>query len=346
MVYSSIIQFDESGGAGRQSFDKIPLVDLAPLFDASDLGKVAKEIRWALTNTGFMYIKNHGVPTRLIDETFTEARAFFDLPAAEKKKLHIGNSGTTMRGYIQFFGENSDPARTNDLKECFDVGSECQGVESPFFGPNQWPASLPAFRETVSSYHQVMNELSTKILCGIALSLDLPADFFQGQMKRPIMIQRLAHYPPQTGVVDEKVIGVGAHTDFGNLTILAQDCVGGLQVLNHDGIWVGGNPVPGNFVVNIGDLMQILTNNRYLANLHRVVNTSGQDSYSLPFFLDADYDAVIAPMESCVSNNKPALYQPTTCGVHKFARLVENFPHLHREHVSGPGARPRRPRVL
>ncbi|WP_192258544.1 isopenicillin N synthase family dioxygenase [Mesorhizobium caraganae] len=346
MMESNLAQLDESLRAKRQSFDKVPLVDLAPLVDGSDAGRVAKEIRWALANAGFVYIKNHGVPARLIDETFAHTRAFFDLPAEEKMKLHISNSGMALRGYIQFFGENTDPAKTNDLKECFDIGPERQTLVSPFFGPNQWPTSLPGFRETVFSCHEAMKELSIKILSGIALSLDLPADFFQPQMKTPITIQRLLHYPPQTGVVDEKVIGMGAHTDYGNLTILAQDSVGGLQVMNRDGVWVEANPIPGTFVINIGDLVQKLTNDRYLANLHRVVNISGRERYSLPFFVDADHDAVIAPLESCISNDSPARYQTITCGAHKFARFVESFPHLHREHATGPTARPSGPALL
>ncbi|MER9776555.1 2-oxoglutarate and iron-dependent oxygenase domain-containing protein [Mesorhizobium sp. M0220] len=339
MTELKFAHLDEKLRAKRRSFDRVPLVDLGPLVEGSDARSVAKEIRWALANSGFVYIKNHGVPARMIDETLAHARAFFDLPLEDKMKLHICYSGVALRGYIQFFGENADPAKTNDLKECFDVGPERQTVESPFFGPNQWPTSLPGFREAVFSCHEAMKELSIEILSGIALSLDLPADFFQPQMKCPITIQRLLHYPPQAGGVDDKVIGMGAHTDCGNLTILAQDSVSGLQVMNSDGVWVEVNPIPGTFIINIGDLVQKLTNDRYLANVHRVVNVSGREHYSLPFLVDADHDAVIAPLESCVSDDSPPRYQPVSCGEHKFARFVERFPHLHREYASGPTAR-------
>jgi isopenicillin N synthase-like dioxygenase len=280
-----------------------------------------------------MYVKNHGVSAELVDETFAQTRAFFNLPLDEKMKLHISKSGVALRGYIETFGENTDPSKTKDLKECFDIGPERPTVEGPFFGPNQWPAALPGFRETVFGYHEAMRELSMKILRGIALSLDLQPDFFEPRMKKPITIQRLLHYPPQTGIVDEKIIGIGAHTDYGNLTILAQDSVGGLQVMNRDGAWVEGTPIPGTFVINIGDLVQKLTNDLYLANLHRVVNTSGRERYSIPFFIDADYDAVFAPLESCVSEANPARYQPITCGVHKFGRFVKSFPHLEKQYA-------------
>ncbi|RUW51099.1 isopenicillin N synthase family oxygenase [Mesorhizobium sp. M1A.F.Ca.ET.072.01.1.1] len=346
MAKLDIAQLDDRLRAKRQSFDKVPLVDLAPLLEGSDPGRVAKGIRWALANAGFMYVKNHGVPARLVDETFARAKAFFDLPTSEKMKLHISNSGVALRGYIEVFGENTDPAKTKDLKECFDVGPEWPTGESPFFGPNQWPTVLAGFQETVFLYHEAMKALSIKILSGIALSLDLPANFFEPKMKNPISIQRLLHYPPQSGVVDERVIGIGAHTDYGSLTILAQDSVGGLQVMNREGVWIEGSPIPGTFVINIGDLIQKLTNDRYLANLHRVVNTSGRERYSLAFFIDSDCDAVITPLDSCISDYNPPRYAPITCGAHKFARFLESFPHLQREHTSGVPAQPNGPAIL
>ncbi|MGX9148119.1 isopenicillin N synthase family dioxygenase [Mesorhizobium sp. 128a] len=336
MTKSNLAQLDDRLRAQRESFDKLPVIDVAPLVDGRDALSVAKEIRWALTNVGFMYVKNHGVSEELVGEIFAHARAFFDLPLDEKMQMHISNSGVALHGYIEVFGENTDPSKTQDLKECFDVGPERSIIEGPFFGPNQWPAALPGFRQSVVAYHEAMKELSIKILSGIALSLDLPTDFFEPRMKNPITIQRLLHYPPQTGVVDERIIGIGAHTDYGTLTILAQDSVGGLQVMNRDGAWVEGTPIPGTFVINIGDLVQKLTNDLYLANLHRVVNTSGRERYSIPFFVDADYDAVFAPLESCVSEARPARYPPITCGMYKFERFVKTFPHLERQNALSP----------
>lgn len=317
--------------ATRQSFDKIPVVDLAPLLDGSDPRKVAGEISWALANAGFMYVKNHGIADRVVDEAFEQTRAFFNLSEADKMKLHVSRSGQTLRGYIEPFGENTDPGKTKDLKECFDLGPESE-PDCPFFGPNLWPDDglVPGFRDAVYRYHEEMKRLSMIILTGIARSLDLAPDYFEAKMRNPISIQRLLHYPPQTGIVDESIIGIGAHTDYGNLTILAQDDVGGLQVMNRDGQWVEGTPIPGTFVINIGDLLQRLTNDRYLANLHRVVNTSGRERYSIPFFIDADYDAEFGPLPSCVSEDNPARYQAVTCGAHKYGRFVESYPHLQK----------------
>lgn len=331
MSTPEIAMLDDALRAKRQSFDKIPVVDIAPLLDGRDPNKVAGEIGWALANAGFMYVKNHGIAEAVVENAFLKTKAFFNLPETEKTKLHVSRSGQTLRGYIEPFGENTDPEKTKDLKECFDIGPESE-PDCPFFGANPWPdeALAPGFRDAVYLYHEEMKRLSMVILSGIARSLDLAPDFFEAKMQRPISIQRLLHYPPQTGLVDESIIGIGAHTDYGSLTILAQDDVGGLQVMNRDGQWVEGTPIPGTFVINIGDLLQRLTNDKYLANLHRVVNTSGRERYSIPFFIDADYDAEFAPLPSCISQDNPARYQAVTCGAHKFGRFVQSYPHLQK----------------
>lgn len=323
-----VARLDDKLRAKRESFDRIPVVDVAPLLDGSGKQEVARQIRWALSNAGFMFVKNHGIAQGFVDEVFDATRRFFDLPIGRKMALHVSNSGVALRGYIEPFGENTDPGKTRDLKECFDIGPERAAPEGPFFGPNQWPEGFPEFRRLVYGYHQKMVELSKTLLRGIALSLDLPETHFEGLMKDPISIQRLLHYPPQNGQVSEDIIGIGAHTDYGNLTILAQDDVGGLQVMNRDGDWIEGTPIRGHFVINIGDLIQKLTNDIYLANMHRVVNTSGRERYSIPFFIDADYDAVIAPLPSCVSAANPQRYPPVTCGAHKFGRFAASYAHL------------------
>ncbi|RVD66064.1 2OG-Fe(II) oxygenase family protein, partial [Mesorhizobium sp. M7A.F.Ca.ET.027.03.2.1] len=152
--------------------------------------------------------------------------------------------------------------------------------------------------------------------------------YFEALMRTPISIQRLLHYPPQSGYISEDMIGIGAHTDYGNLTILAQDDVGGLQVMNRDGDWVQGTPIHGTFIINVGDLLQRLTNGVYLANLHRVVNSSGRERYSIPFFIDADFDAIIEPLASCVTDSNPLRYRPVTCGEHKLGRFAASYAHL------------------
>ena len=313
--------------AKRESFDRIPVIDLAGLLDGTDKTGVAHAVTHALSSSGFMYVKNHGIDPGFVTRVFDVTRAFFDLPLDDKMALHISNSGPALRGYIEVFGENTAPEKTKALKECFDIGPEREAV-SPFFGPNPWPAALPDFATLTYEYHQQMVGLAKVMLRGIALSLDLPEDYFADKTRDPISIQRMLHYPPQDKVVDESVMGIGAHTDYGNLTILAQDDVGGLQVMNRDGDWIEAPPIPGTFVINIGDLIQRLTNDVYLANLHRVINTTGRQRYSIPFFLDADFDAVFAPLDCCITPDNPRAYDPVSCGEHKYSRFKSSYVHL------------------
>lgn len=309
------------------SFNEIPIVDIAKLVDGSDPQSVAKEIGYICENIGFLYIKNHGVDKVLVEQVYQMAEQFFALPIEEKEKLNIINSGQTLRGYIPMYGENVDPENTKDFKECFDFGLHEDEV-SPFFGPNQMPTQPEQFKEVFERYHEAMMTLARQLISAIALSLELPADYFAKLQRKPITIQRLLHYPPQEGEITVEEIGIGAHTDYGFLTILSQDNNGGLQVQNREGEWVSAPPVEDAFIVNIGDLVQTFTNDRYVSTMHRVINTSGNERYSIPFFIDLDFDARIEVVPSCQSEQQPAKYQPYTCGQHKYKRFVDSYIHL------------------
>ncbi|MGC6083938.1 2-oxoglutarate and iron-dependent oxygenase domain-containing protein [Enterobacter hormaechei] len=254
------------------SLHEIPIVDIAPLLDGSNPEAVAKQIGDIYENIGFLYVKKHGVSKELIDQTYRLAAEFFALPMVEKNKLHITNSGETLRGNIPMYAENIDPDHTRDFKESFEYGKHTGNV-SPFFWPNQM--QVPQFADTFERYHDAMMRLARKLISTIALSLNLPADYFEKLQRKPITIQRLLHYPSQSGENNVGEIGTGAHTDYGFFTILSQDANGGLQVQNREGEWVSAPPVVGTFVVNIGDLVQTFTNDRYQATTHRVFNKSG-----------------------------------------------------------------------
>ncbi|MEG5263999.1 2OG-Fe(II) oxygenase family protein [Pseudomonas sp. JDS28PS106] len=316
------------------SFHEIPVVDLAPLLDGSDPQKVSREIGYICENIGFLYIKNHGVPKSLIQDAYKLTAELFALPYEDKEKLSIVNYGEIFRGYIPMYTENADPKNTKDFKECFDLGKHYDEV-SPFFGPNPIPEKIPRFREVFEQYHDEMMRLSRKLIGAIALSLDLPEDYFEKLQRKPITIHRLNYYPPQTGQISVGEIGTGAHTDYGFLTILSQDSNGGLQVQNREGEWVSAPPVEDTFVVNIGDLVQTFTNDRYPATLHRVINTSGKARYSIPFFIDLDYDAVVEVVPTCVSPSNPAKYKPYTCGKYKYDKFLSTYTHLQKAQERG-----------
>lgn len=311
----------------QMAFSEIPIVDISPLIDGSDPQGVAKKIGKICEEVGFFYVKNHGVSKDLVERMYRAAEDFFNLPIEVKQRLNVANSGLTLRGYIPTYAENVDPENTRDLKEVFEFG-EHQDEVSPFFGPNPMPSELPEFKETCESYHSAMLKLARKLVSAIALSLDLPADYFEAMQRKPITYQRLLHYPPQEGVVSQEEIGIGAHTDYGFLTILSQDSVGGLQVRNRAGEWISAPPVEGTFIINSGDLVQVFTNDRYSSTVHRVVNNTGRERYSIPFFIDLDFDAVVEPVPTCVSAENPSKYSPFTCGEHKYRRFVDSYAHL------------------
>lgn len=311
----------------QTAFHEIPLIDIAPLIDGSDPQGVAERIGKVCEEVGFFYIKNHGVPAAQIEGMYRAAEDFFALPFEAKQRLNVATTGDVLRGYIPTYGENADPENSRDFKEAFDYGAPGEEV-SRFFGPNPMPEELPGFKEVCEAYHDTMMDLARKLVSAIALSLGLPADHFESIHRKPITIQRLLHYPSLEGEVSQEEIGIGAHTDYGFLTILNQDTVGGLQVRNRAGEWVSAPPVEGTFIINIGDIVQTLTNGRYSSTVHRVVNNSGAERYSIPFFIDADYDAVIEPLPSCVSEDNPARYMPFTCGEYKYGRFVAVYEHL------------------
>ncbi|MCM5705777.1 isopenicillin N synthase family dioxygenase [Larsenimonas salina] len=324
---NNMLDIDPRLASRTLSFEEVPVVDIGPLVDDSDPQKVAREIGKACETVGFFYIKHHGISRELIDAAYGQAEAFFSRPFEEKNRVNIVHSGQTLRGYIPTYAENVDPEKSRDFKECFDLGLDEEHV-APFFGPNLMPEEPADFKAVMEQYHAEMLSLSRKLIGAIALSLDLPYDHFASMQRHPITVQRLLHYPAQQGAVREEEIGIGAHTDYGFLTILAQDANGGLQVQNRDGDWISAPPIEDTFVVNIGDLVQTLTNDRYRSTMHRVINISGRERYSLPFFIDMDYDALVEVLPGCVSEANPPRYAAYTSGQHKFRRYKNSYSHL------------------
>lgn len=319
-------------GAARVPFSSIPLIDVSALRgpDGPARRATAAAIGRACEEVGFIYVSGHGVPEETMSGIFAAARRYFDLPLAAKMASDIRRS-PNFRGYFPIRGETTDLSALGDLKEGFDLmrelGPEDPDVRAgkPLHGPNQWPDALPGFRETVLAYFDAMEGLARILLRGIALSLDLAEDWFADKTRKPLSYLRLLHYPPQTGPIDERQIGCGAHSDYGCLTILAQDDVGGLQLMNADGAWIEAPPIPGTFVINLGDQMARWTNDRFQATPHRVINRSGRERYSVPFFFDPDYDAVVSCMPTCQGPDDPPRHPPVTGGEHLLSMLRATF---------------------
>jgi isopenicillin N synthase-like dioxygenase len=284
--------------------DTIPVIDLAPFLRGTPAARTAtaQRIGAACRDIGFFYITNHGVPDALIAETFAQAKRFFALPPAQKSEIAIEKSACH-RGWFTIGGENLDPEKqaTGDLKEGIKIGRDLPASHplvaagTPLHGPNQWPQNLPGWRETMQTYYDTLTSLGTQILHAFAIALDLPETFFDEHLTTPMTTLGPLHYPPQTGPITPAQLGAGAHTDYGCLTLLAQDSVGGLQVKSKNGTWIEAPPIENTFVVNIGDMMERFTNGVFTSTQHRVINTSGAERYSLPFFFDPNFNTPIAP---------------------------------------------------
>ena len=290
--------------AGVEIFQDIPLVDFARFREGSPAEKLAigRDVDDALQRVGFFYVVNHGVPQHLIDALFEQARLFFDRPEAEKLRVSIDRADNH-RGYFSVGRENVDPTVTVDLKEGFDIGNEADldGTDDGAMrGANQWPEQPTTLKPAMSAYYEAIHDFAKYLCRAMALAMGLPEDAFDKAVARPESRLRLLHYPSQEAPLPENRMGAGAHTDCGCLTILVQDEVGGLEVQNQQGDWVVARPIPGSFVVNVGDFMSYWSNNRFVSTRHRVINTTGRERYSIPLFLNPNFDIEVKGFDSLI----------------------------------------------
>ncbi len=329
------IHVDPSLLGQRVVVDQIPVIDIAALLHGSlaERHEVAAQIGSACKDIGFFAIVNHDVPAALVERTFAMCAEFFALPTEVKSEIHIEQS-PCHRGWFSVGGENLDPAKqtyAGDFKEGIKLGQDLppnhrfvrDGIALQ--GPNQWPSDPAAFTPTLREYMGVMSNLARRVVSAFALVLDLPEDHFEQYFTTPMATAGPLHYPAHHGVITEEQLGAGAHTDYGAVTLLAQDDIGGLQVRNVDGQWLNVPPLPDAFVVNVGDMMARWTNDLFTSTVHRVINTSGRERYSIPFFFDPNYDADITALPSCVSADRPARYAPTTGLGHLLERINATF---------------------
>jgi isopenicillin N synthase-like dioxygenase len=266
----------------------LPLVDLSAPQD-----EIAARIAAACRDSGFFYVTGHGVPDTLLRDLDAAAREFFALPDDAKAEVAMSRGGRAWRGWFPVGGELT--SGRPDRKEGIYFGTELPpGDPRPLHGPNLFPSRVPALRTTVLAYLDRLTGVAQAVLRGVAVSLDLPADYFAaGYTAHPTILFRIFHYPPAEPTAEDW--GVGEHTDYGLLTLLAQDDNGGLEVRTADG-WVAAPPLPGTLVCNIGDMLDRLTGGWYRSTPHRVRNTSGNERLSFPFFFDPDFAMEVPPL--------------------------------------------------
>lgn len=282
------------------AFDSVPVVDLSGWHgDTAARREVARDVDRVFRDVGFLYLAGHGLPQPLLDDAFAAAHEFFALPSDRKAALDATAAGSYW-GYYPDRSEASDPDAPADRKEAFDLhhvvdadrlADAPEAVRRRLAAPNLWPDGLPRFRRRVADYFAAAGDLARTLFEVIAVANGLRPDWFSSSVDDPIVSMRLLHYPPQPARTDE--FGIGAHHDYEALTILAQDSVGGLQVRNPDGDWVEAPPLPGTFVVNIGEMLARWSGDAYVATDHRVLNRSGRERYSIPVFFASNHDTVL-----------------------------------------------------
>lgn len=301
----------------------LPVIDLSGFGEGDEAtdARIAAAIRAACEDKGFFYVVGHGVPADALEAMRAEAEAFFALPEADKLAVSKDRSRCN-RGYEPLAAQTLEAGAPPDQKEGYYIGVEVPADDPRVLagkfnhGPNQWPEGLPGFRPAAERYFALMTAFGTRLMQAMALSLDLPRDWFAGYTTDPMCTLRLLHYPPQraNAAPDEK--GCGAHTDFGGLTLLWQDAVGGLEVLDEEAGWIAAPPIEGAYNVNLGDMIQRWTNGRYRSTLHRVINRSGRERYSIPFFYTGNPDHVVDCIPTCIAPGETCAQPPVTVSQH------------------------------
>lgn len=307
-----------------ERFSSIPMVDVSGLFgDHAAQGRVADALGQAAREVGFLYVTGHRVDETLFDGVLDAAKRFFALPLDRKMAVYIGRS-TNHRGYVPE-GEEVFASGSKDMKEAFDLSRDLPDDDpdyragNPLLGPNQWP-DLPGFPEAVAAYYEAVFDLGRLLASGFARAIGEAPEFFEPHLIKPPSQLRLIHYPVNERARDQP--GIGAHTDYECFTLLKSTSPG-LEVLNGAGDWIDAPPVPGAFVVNIGDMLELLTNGQFVATSHRVRNLK-EERYSFPLFFSLDYDTAVQPLERFVAPGemrRPGL----VAGEHLFAQTAQSF---------------------
>ena len=315
---------------------EVPVIDLGPARGgAAERRRVAGAIDEACREIGFFAITGHGVTDRLVDDLRRHGHAFFALPMEEKLASRHPVAGTN-RGYhpvgLEALSASNDEAAPPDLKEFFHIGPVDASGDAYYtselgrrhFMPNIWPSRPTGFEAAAVVYYRTMSALIVELMRLAALALGVDERFFDDKVDRSIGTMRLNYYPAQAVPPRPGQLRASAHTDYGGFTILSgEDVPGGLQVRTRGGRWVDVTTAPTTFVVNIGDLLMRWTNDRWLSNLHRVVNppqeAPGRARLSIAFFNHPNYDLLI----ECLASQGAAKHPPVLSGEYRDTKYAK-----------------------
>ena len=305
----------------RKAVTRLPVIDLSPFIENGAIAErraVAAALRQACIDIGFFYLTGHGIPQQDFDDVIAMGHRFFALPLAEKMKLHSNKSGARL-GYRGMGGPNpeANPDKVPDIKERFHMSRDVLPGEPEAgrrnAGLSLWPdeAVLPGFGALMRRHIHDRCAVSQHLARAFALSLDLPEAYFDEMYRFPSGNLVLNYYPAiDRASLRETQWSFSPHSDYNAFTLLYQDSLGGLQVLNAAGEWIDAPPIPGTMVVNIGDLFQTWTNDLYTSTLHRVINTSPAARLSVPLFASPNGATLVRCLETCAGPGNPPRYEP------------------------------------
>ncbi|KAI1625624.1 hypothetical protein EDD37DRAFT_625178 [Exophiala viscosa] len=306
-----------TGDKAVETFEEIPVIDVGNIYSENleERRQKAEEVANVCKTVGFMYIKNHGISQDLIDEVFELSRKYHDQPLEVKMKEDVYKS-ETLRGYERVMAKSGTTVKKGSFLYSYDPDNDPQ---PPQLSPeqrelcigihNQWPENWPEFRTKLLLYQAELLKLSRALLRTFALGLGAEENYFDSIVTAPfisIILQNYATRPPGAEDPDS----LGAHSDFETFTILLQDMLGGLEILNKNGVYVPAKPIRGTFVVNVGDFLQRISNDQFVSTVHRVRNTSGLSRYSVPFFFSFNAGEEVSVVPACTSADHPAKYGP------------------------------------
>lgn len=340
----------------------LPVIDVSDLCQSQSNTQDGEKVKTgsllnaAIRNHGFLYISGHGIDQKLCSEVIKQAKRWFNLPLETKQQIALSPQ-TNYRGY-QSLGTNvtrydspsGDKGYSRDHHEGIDLYKEQQGTANfPRYSPihaasNPWPRQIPEFESVLKQYIEECLRVGKQVMQGIALGLQLPADYFETEntAKDSYWVTRVIHYPPLESsasgaaaaalsgseVDRSEQLSCGEHSDYGCLTLLLQEeGIPALQVKDALGNWVTAEPIPGTLVVNIGDMMQVWSNGRYTPTLHRVINMAkGKDRTSVAFFYEPAFEASVSPIPELLErSSEPPLYSSVRYGSHLESKVLSNF---------------------
>jgi isopenicillin N synthase-like dioxygenase len=298
------------------------MTDIASVSLDQPLENIADEIGRSFSEFGFAVIRDHGIPQDLIDRAETKSKEFFALPEDVKRSYHIAGGGGA-RGYTPFGTEKAKDAEVIDLKEFWHVGRSLPEGHplAQYMAPNIWPSEIEGFKETFDELYSAFETAGARVLEAIALHLGLDRGYFAPTVKDGNSVMRLLHYPPLGEGAPDGAIRAAAHGDINTITLLLGAEEGGLELLTKQGEWKAVDVPEGALVINVGDMLDRLTNSKLRSTTHRVVNPQGEAAkrsrFSMPFFLHFRPDYVIETLDSCIEEGRDS-EAPEPISSHEF----------------------------